>query len=234
MAYDYRKEMKKDIMNWFDEEVVFCYEGDKVTQVVISGDTYDEQVDWEEEMKDRMLYDDYITGGGTGSYTMSSCMAEEYVKDNEDLVYAVIDNYKYSGEVVASWFFNDEWDEVDVAIRQYLLGEVFEKTLEEVTINRSHGAWLDRNGGKTPTEEEPPEEPAELPPAEQTFTFSKSAKVIIEEIDPNLFDGYKYNVSVLISINGSGYTYNGEGIYCHTLKEAYEYMSHIEKNVCGR
>lgn len=67
----------------------------------------------------------------------------------------------------------------------------------------------------------------------QTITFSKSAKVIIEEIDPNLFDGYKYNVSVLISINGSEYTYNGEGIYCRTLKEAHEYMDYIEKNVCG-
>lgn len=142
MKYNYKSEVKVAVADWFDDFVIFYSEGGEVKQVVIDGDTYDDRDVWEPEMIDRLLYDDLVTGGYTASYTGSPEKAKEYVMSNQDLVYEMIDHFMYSGTVVADWFFNEKWEEVDVQIRQYILGEVFYTILEKALTKHLFGTWL--------------------------------------------------------------------------------------------
>lgn len=124
--YDYREAMRDDIK-------------EAITSGSYDLSDYESRDEAEEKMNDEMWIDDSITGNASGSYTFSRYKAQEYVKDNLDLLkeaaieFCCTDRAEY-------WLANDEWENADVTIRCYLLGQVLSEVLDEY---EEAGQWDD-------------------------------------------------------------------------------------------
>lgn len=102
--YNYREEMKKDIIAWFN-------------------DNPDQKKENYDTNYDTLWIEDSVTGNASGSYTFNRQQAKEYVIDNfDELCDAMMefDCLSCLGKKVR----DGEWEYLDVTIRCYLLGTV--------------------------------------------------------------------------------------------------------------
>lgn len=114
--YNYREVMKNDVLEAIKEYM----EWEEVSVEDLDIDA----------LKDYLWTDDSVTGNGSGSYTMNSEKAKEYVLDNEDLQVEVITEFGLDSEVIADKLH--AWEYWDVVIRCYLLDEVLQNALQEL------------------------------------------------------------------------------------------------------
>lgn len=116
--YNYVDEVTKAVTNYINEngmidEIKSWYDGD-------SYDVIDKVVC-------RLHNEDDVTGGGSNSYFCSDFYAEEALCFNWDLITQVVDNANINVAKMSA-------EEMDVAIRQYLLWDCVKAVLIELEI----------------------------------------------------------------------------------------------------
>ena len=115
--YNYLEAMKSDILDSIRDEINFT--------------EFKTLEELEEKLNDDLWTADSVTGNGSGSYTFSRAKAEEYVRDNWDLMKEAAEEF-CDAERFMKWAFDEEWESIDVSIRCYLLGQAISEALEEM------------------------------------------------------------------------------------------------------
>lgn len=113
MLYNYHIAVKDDIREYIKENY------DSVTEKMRA------------EMFDTILGEDSVTGNASGSYTMNRAIAKEYVIENIDLLNRAVDEYGFDKKDIGEQFLSEEWEQLDVLIRLYLVGEYFDDIFSE-------------------------------------------------------------------------------------------------------
>lgn len=113
MLYNYHEAVKDDIREYIKENY------DSVTEKMRA------------EMFDTILGEDSVTGNASGSYTMNRAIAKEYVIENIDLLNRAVDEYGFDKKDIGEQFLSEEWEQLDVLIRLYLVGEYFDDIFSE-------------------------------------------------------------------------------------------------------
>lgn len=116
MAYNYYFDMEDAIKNYIDNDFDFS----SVTDL-------DEM---SEKLSDDLLAEDSVTGNGSGSYTFNRWEAQQYVMNNIDLVQEAFTEFNQK-EKFADWFFDSNFEAIDVTVRCYLLSEVVSEVLTD-------------------------------------------------------------------------------------------------------
>lgn len=118
MSYNYREEIKNDILEYIRNEIDFS--------------EFDSLEELEEKLNDELWTVDSVTGNASGSYTFNRWTAKEYVTDNMDDCKDALKEFCTSSETVAEKFPDEDWEYFDVTIRCYLLGECIAAAMEEI------------------------------------------------------------------------------------------------------
>ena len=84
-----------------------------------------------DDVFDEVLGDDSVTGNASGSYTMNRAVAKEYIIENIDLLKKAADEYGFDKKDIGEQFLSEEWEQLDVLIRLYLVGEYFDDIFSE-------------------------------------------------------------------------------------------------------
>ena len=113
MAYNYHEAVKDDIREYIEENYGTVTE--KMRAVIF----------------DTILREDSVTGDASGSYTMNRAIAKEYVIENIDLLNRVVDEYGFNKKDIGKQFLSEQWEQFDVLIRLYLVGEYFDDIFSE-------------------------------------------------------------------------------------------------------
>ena len=113
MLYNYHEAVKDDIREYIKENY------DSVTEKMRA------------EIFDTILGEDSVTGNASGSYTMHRATAKEYVIENIDLLNRAVDEYRLEKKDIGEQFLSEEWEQLDVLIRLYLVGEYFDDIFSE-------------------------------------------------------------------------------------------------------
>lgn len=116
--YNYLEAMKSDIMDYINNE--------------IKANDFSSRDELEEHLNDELWTVDSVTGNASGSYTFNRCEAEEFVKNNDNLLREAIIEFGVDAETVAEKFLDGEWEWMDVTIRCYLLSQAIAETLDEM------------------------------------------------------------------------------------------------------
>ncbi len=116
MAYNYYSDMKDSIENYIDSDFDFS----SVTDI-------DEM---SEKLNDDLWVDDSVTGNGSGSYTFNRWKAQQYVMNNIDLVQEAFTEFDQK-ERFTDWFFDNNFEAIDVTVRCYLLPQMVNKILTD-------------------------------------------------------------------------------------------------------
>ena len=116
--YNYRTSVKEDIKAYIRE----CMEYDNV-----SNEDFINNSDLAfDSYYDNAFVSDSVTGNASGSYTFNSWKAEENICHNMDLAKEAFEMFGYDG------INTDSAETIDVTIRCYLLGEMWEEAVEEL------------------------------------------------------------------------------------------------------
>ncbi len=116
--YDYRTTVKEDIKAYILE----CMDYDNVSK-----EDFIENSDLAfDSYYDNAFVSDSVTGNASGSYTFNSWKAEENICHNMDLAKEAFEMFGYDG------INTDSAETIDVTIRCYLLGEMWEEAVEEL------------------------------------------------------------------------------------------------------
>lgn len=108
MKYNYLEELKKDIKEYLKEnEIPLKYAALNYAALY-----------------DMLFIEDSITGNASGSYTLSTYKAEEYLAHNLGLLKEACNEYGIIPEL-------DNPEKCDVTIRCHLLGEALQEVLDE-------------------------------------------------------------------------------------------------------
>lgn len=113
MLYNYHEAVKDDIREYIKENY------GAVTEKMRA------------EIFDTILGEDSVTGNASGSYTMHRAIAKEYVIENIDLLNRAVDEYGFDKKDIGEQFLSEEWEQLDVLIRLYLVGEYFDDIFSE-------------------------------------------------------------------------------------------------------
>ena len=118
MKYNYLEELKEDINNYL------C---DNYTDRALQEKLHNKD-DFFEELHDDLWVDDSITGNASGSYTVNTYLAEQYICHNLDLLKEALDEFgdDYSKALERGAEF------CDVTIRCYLLDQAIAQVLDEI------------------------------------------------------------------------------------------------------
>lgn len=121
-AYDYREAVKKDILQYINDEINF--------------EEFDTLKELEEKLNEELWTADSVTGNASGSYTFNTWEAEGNIAHNLDLLGEALAEFG-SG---ADYLINNGAEAADVTIRCYLLGECIAAALEEIEyeFNEAH------------------------------------------------------------------------------------------------
>lgn len=129
MAYDYYANVKDDVLTYINDEIR-------------PGEFWDRD-ELESHLNDELFCDDSVTGNGCGSYTCNKSQAKEYVLDNTDLLKESIEGFDSKDKLI-DWFFDDEYESMDVAIRCYVLGSCITDALDEIDRKYNDFYGVDR------------------------------------------------------------------------------------------
>lgn len=119
MGYNYREEMAQDIKEYIREN-----------ESEFEGLDIDELRD---KLNDDLWTEDSVTGNASGSYTFNRFRAEEYIKDNLDLLGEAYEELS-TPEDLGREFINQDYENMDVTIRCYLLYQVIDEVLEDTDL----------------------------------------------------------------------------------------------------
>lgn len=134
MSYNYLEAIKEDVKQAIEENInLDDYRGDRDSL--------------EEKLNDDLWVDDSVTGNASGSYTFNSYTAKNYVQDNLDLLKEAAEEFCCTDRA-EKWLFDEAWEDADVTIRCYLLGQAIGEVLDEI----------EESGDLDEIEEEPSEE----------------------------------------------------------------------------
>lgn len=120
--YNYREEMKKDIINEIRENIENGY---------YSTEGFEDADEFAEFLNLELFTNDSVTGNASGSYTFNSYRAKEYIFDNMDLLKEAVEMFG-DADRIGELFLNEDWETMDVTIRCYLLNEMIAEALEEI------------------------------------------------------------------------------------------------------
>jgi len=120
MEYNYREAMKRDILQYLEDNYTFTEE----EAAELDRDSF------REEVEERLWTADEVTGNASGSYTFNRYKAQEYVLANWDLMVEAIDCFD-DWDRAKEYFRQSNFEALDVTIRCYLLSSVLEEVLEE-------------------------------------------------------------------------------------------------------
>lgn len=129
MAYDYYANVKDDVLSYINDEIR-------------PGEYWDRD-GLESFLNDELFCDDGVTGNGCGSYTRNRSQAKEYVLDNTDLLKESIEGFDSKDKLI-DWFFDDDYESMDVTIRCYVLGSCINDALDEIEREQSDFYGVDR------------------------------------------------------------------------------------------
>lgn len=129
MAYDYYANVKDDVLTYINDEIR-------------PGEYWDRD-ELESYLNDELFCDDNVTGDGCGSYTRNRSQAKEYVLDNTDLLKEGIEAFDSKDKLIG-WFFDDDYESMDVAIRCYILGSCINDALDEIDRKYNDFYGVDR------------------------------------------------------------------------------------------
>lgn len=116
--YDYEKAVKRDALE------ALKYYDDEIKEI--------EDVDDLAEFIDEHLWtDDSVTGNASGTYTVDTRKAKEYVLDNMDLLNDAINEFGGDYSEIGEKFLNEEWEWFDVTIRCFVLPQIEHEIAEE-------------------------------------------------------------------------------------------------------
>ena len=116
--YNYLESMKNDIKEYINDNINLADQADR-----------DEL---ESSLNDELFTEDSVTGNKSGSYTFSRAQAQKYVTDNMDLLKDACEELGAGATTVGEWFLSDDWEEMDVIIRCYLLGQAISEVLDDM------------------------------------------------------------------------------------------------------
>lgn len=114
--YDYLEAVKEDVMEYVKNEVD------------TDGIDFDEL---ETRLYDDLFIEDSVTGNASGSYTFSSIKAQGYVEDNKNLVREMCSEFG-NEEQVMNWWYEDDYESIDVSLRCYVLGNAIAEVIKEL------------------------------------------------------------------------------------------------------
>ena len=129
MAYDYRANVTDDVLTYINDEIR-------------PGEYWDRD-ELESYLKDELFCDDNVTGNGCGSYTRNGSQAKEYVLDNTDLLKEGIEAFDSKDKLI-DWFFDDDYESMDVTIRCYVLNSCINDALDEIDRKYNDFYGVDR------------------------------------------------------------------------------------------
>ena len=129
MAYDYYANVKDDVLTYIDDEIR-------------PGEYWDRD-ELESFLNDELFCDDCVTGNGCGSYTHNRSQAKEYVLDNTDLLKESIEEFDSKDKFI-DWFFDNDYESMDVTIRCYVLGSCINDALDEIDRKYNDFYGVDR------------------------------------------------------------------------------------------
>lgn len=113
MRYDYMEAMTADIRTWIADN------------------------DWHGgacDLEDELWNDDSVTGNASGSYTMNTELAKEYVLDNTGMLKDALTEFGCEDKAIDILCY-DEWEYADVTIRCYLLPYAIDRVYREDKAN---------------------------------------------------------------------------------------------------
>lgn len=119
MMYNYYVEMKKDVIDYLEDNFENYYS---------DVDSLDEL---QEKLHDDLFVHDSVTGNASGSYTCNSYEAREYVLDNMDLAREALIEFCVPAEEIGEKFLDEDWEYLDVTIRCYILDSVISDVLDD-------------------------------------------------------------------------------------------------------
>ena len=127
--YDYLREEANDVIDAIDND------DDLLSFVMNAIKTDDEQTKDElhEKLYDILFSDDAVTGNGSGSYTMNTFKAEEYVSHNLSLLADAFDDFQYDSKAIINTLNNPEY--CDVLIRCYMLPTCIDEAIKYFKYN---------------------------------------------------------------------------------------------------
>lgn len=129
MAYDYYANVKDDVLTYINDKIR-------------PGEYWDRD-ELESYLNDELFCDDNVTGNGCGSYTRNWNQAKEYVLDNTDLLKESIEAFDIKDKLI-DWFFDDDYESMDVIIRCYVFGSCINDVLDEIDRKYNDFYGVDR------------------------------------------------------------------------------------------
>ena len=121
MQYDYRQQVKSDILDYIKNNIDFK--------------DFNDLDELEEHLNEKLWGNDSVTGNGSGSYYCNAWAAEEAICHNLDLLGEALDAFGGSCDIL-----KDGAEAADVTIRCYLLSECIAEALKEIEedFNKAH------------------------------------------------------------------------------------------------
>lgn len=116
--YNYLEAMKNDITEYINDNINLA--------------DYADRDELESYLNDELFTEDSVTGNASGSYTFSRAQAQEYVKDNIDLLKDACEEFRTDAATVGKWSLSEDWGKMDVTIRCYLLGQAIAEFLDDM------------------------------------------------------------------------------------------------------
>lgn len=116
--YNYLEAMKNDITEYINDNINLA--------------DYADRDELESYLNDELFTEDSVTGNASGSYTFSRAQAQEYVKDNIDLLKDACEEFGTDAATVGELFLSEDWEKMDVTIRCYLLGQAISEALDDM------------------------------------------------------------------------------------------------------
>ena len=124
--YDYREAIKSEMIDFLDWESEYGELG-----------PYDSPDEMYDNLYERMMDCDSITGNESGQYCSSEWEAEECLCHNMDLLKDAFDCYGYSTDYLEK---GAQW--CDVIVRCYLVGEVLSEVLSKVLSGDGYKRYI--------------------------------------------------------------------------------------------
>lgn len=117
--YNYMKAMTEDIREYIKNEVTLS--------------NFSDREELEEYLNDTLWTEDSVTGNASGSYTINTYRAEEYICHNLGLLKKACEEFECTEKALEN---GAEW--CDVTIRCYLLDQAIAEVLDDILNEREN------------------------------------------------------------------------------------------------
>lgn len=125
--YDYYEAVKEDVLTYVKENVDI------------------ENIDYDfdelrERLNEELFTEDRVTGNASGTYTFCMAEAQEYVEKNKDLIREMCNDFCNQQQIMEYWF-NDDYEAIDVCLRRYVLGTAISQAINELESQYEDEIW---------------------------------------------------------------------------------------------